>query len=897
MFEKLKQKLKRVMERVSQKVAPEAPPEVPPEVPPEAPPEAPPKAPPEVPLPGKPRKALRRVVKRITRRELAPEDVEDIIWELQVGLLESDVAVPVADHVIERVKSGLKGRKLGMREDPKKLADKVLRQAIQEVLTTEQRVDLLKVIDAKRARGEPAVIVFVGINGHGKCVDGNTLIPLVDGRMLEIKQIYEEMAKIYVEKEVENGFVIEEGIPNSLQIFAVNPESLKIEAARPSALWKLNTDQLIQVRLKNGASVRVTPEHPFFVLSPGARIAKVQAQRLRPGDFVMLPRCLPEPAGGQVDFTQFALRQMAKNNKLFVVSQSLVEDLYRFLKEKFGSLGTAWKSLRVNRSYLTFAHFWRKEGRIPARLLVDACKLGYEIPDGCQLLIKYGRSAPLNVHPTLDERLLEFLGFIYSEGHLEKCYVEITNSNLQYLREYEQLARELFPTIKTVIKPDKRRKKLWDARTNSRALVEFLKLVFDFPQGRKRGRLTLPDIITQQPTDKLRGFLRRYFEGEAYIGRDYHLVEVSTASFDFHRKLSSILLRFGIVPRVGVKEIKGKKYYRVYISGYRSFERFVENFPLSTKRTQLTSIAKFPHQFDDVELVPNVGGLVSAARGKAGLTQREISIGLRTSQSLISTYESNGARIPRERLASFINLTSEKGENLSWSRLAVLANSDVCWAEVKEITTIRTSGPVYDLSVDGYQNFIANNVVVHNTTTIAKLARYLMDRGYKPVLAAADTFRAAGIEQLEIHAERLGVGVIKQRRGADAAAVAYDAIAHAKARGLDVVLVDTAGRMQTDVNLMDEMRKIVRVAKPDLTIFVGDALTGNDAVEQARTFDQAVGISGSILCKMDADARGGAALSITQVTGKPILFLGTGQGYDDLVEFKPEILLNALFGD
>lgn len=183
------------------------------------------------------------------------------------------------------------------------------------------------------------------------------------------------------------------------------------------------------------------------------------------------------------------------------------------------------------------------------------------------------------------------------------------------------------------------------------------------------------------------------------------------------------------------------------------------------------------------------------------------------------------------------------------------------------------------------------------TTSIAKLARYLIKRGYKVVLAAADTFRAAGIEQLEIHAERLGVDVIKQRRGADAAAVAYDAISHAKAKGLDVVLVDTAGRMQTDVNLMDEMKKIVRVTKPDAIIFVGDALTGNDAVEQARTFDQAVGITGSILCKMDADARGGAALSITQVTGKPILFLGTGQGYDDLVEFKPEIILNALFSD
>jgi len=183
------------------------------------------------------------------------------------------------------------------------------------------------------------------------------------------------------------------------------------------------------------------------------------------------------------------------------------------------------------------------------------------------------------------------------------------------------------------------------------------------------------------------------------------------------------------------------------------------------------------------------------------------------------------------------------------------------------------------------------------TTTVAKLAKYIVDHGYKPILAAADTFRAAGIEQLEIHANRLGLEVVKQRRGADAAAVAFDAIAHAKARGFDVVLIDTAGRMQTDVNLMDEMKKIVRVSKPDLKIFIGDALTGNDAVEQAATFDKAVGIDGSILCKMDADARGGAALSITQVTGKPILFLGTGQDYKDLVEFDPDFLLKALISD
>lgn len=180
------------------------------------------------------------------------------------------------------------------------------------------------------------------------------------------------------------------------------------------------------------------------------------------------------------------------------------------------------------------------------------------------------------------------------------------------------------------------------------------------------------------------------------------------------------------------------------------------------------------------------------------------------------------------------------------------------------------------------------------TTTIAKVAKYLQEKGYNLVLAAADTFRAAGIEQLEKHGDDLGVKVIKHQKEADAAAVAYDAVEHAKAQGLDAVLIDTAGRMQTDVNLMEEMKKIERVSDPDLTIFVGDALTGNDAVEQASKFEEAIDIDGSILTKMDADARGGASLSIVEETGEPILFLGTGQGYDDLVKFDSETIIENL---
>lgn len=181
------------------------------------------------------------------------------------------------------------------------------------------------------------------------------------------------------------------------------------------------------------------------------------------------------------------------------------------------------------------------------------------------------------------------------------------------------------------------------------------------------------------------------------------------------------------------------------------------------------------------------------------------------------------------------------------------------------------------------------------TTTIAKIGKYLMDNGLKIVFACSDTFRAGAEEQLEVHANRLGVKLIKHKYGADPAAVAYDAISYAKSNNIDVVLIDTAGRMQTDRGLMDELKKIYRVAKPDLTVFVGDSLTGNDALNQAQEFNKFVPIDTIVLTKIDADAKGGAAISIAYALKKPIIFLGIGQGYDDLIKFNPEWIIKNIF--
>ncbi len=183
------------------------------------------------------------------------------------------------------------------------------------------------------------------------------------------------------------------------------------------------------------------------------------------------------------------------------------------------------------------------------------------------------------------------------------------------------------------------------------------------------------------------------------------------------------------------------------------------------------------------------------------------------------------------------------------------------------------------------------------TTTVAKVANLLKKSGFSVVIAAADTHRAGAIEQISSHAEKLSIKVISQRYGADPSAVSRDALEYANKHYIDVVLIDTAGRMQTAKNLMDEIGKIVKVIKPDIKLFVGDSLSGNDTINQAREFFSYTEFDGAILTKTDADAKGGSAISISYITSKPIIYLGVGQGYDDIIKFNKERFIETIFSN
>lgn len=328
---------------------------------------------------------------------------------------------------------------------------------------------------------------------------------------------------------------------------------------------------------------------------------------------------------------------------------------------------------------------------------------------------------------------------------------------------------------------------------------------------------------------------------------------------------------------------------------------------------------------------------VRTRRPGAAVVKSEAEIAREVEESLTRELERDVAasteleRIVTERGAGVVRLSPERLDDLLWELEVVLLESDVALPVVEAIKNNvrdqlvearvprRGAGEFVEevlraairqvlnepFDFDAFVEQSEKPAVVMfvgvngtgKTTSIAKIAHRLKKQGKSVVLAAGDTFRAGAVAQLERHSERLGVKIIKHEgEKADPAAVAFDAIEHAKSRRKDVVLLDTAGRQQTNRNLMAEMEKIKRVAQPDLILFVGDSLAGNDAVAQADRFNEVVGLDGVILTKVDADAKGGAALSVAYAIGKPLVFIGLGQEYEDQVPFDRDWMLDRIFG-
>ena len=223
------------------------------------------------------------------------------------------------------------------------------------------------------------------------------------------------------------------------------------------------------------------------------------------------------------------------------------------------------------------------------------------------------------------------------------------------------------------------------------------------------------------------------------------------------------------------------------------------------------------------------------------------------------------------------------------SELSKILNEGIPKEQLLEMVKNRLSSGMRPVSI----MFLGPNGT-GKTTTMAKIAYMFKKNGISSVFSASDTFRAAAIEQTSFHASKIGMPVIKGSYGADPASVAFDAIEYAKAHGSDTVLIDTAGRQETNKNLLNEIKKMERVAKPDITIYVGESTAGNRIAEQVTEFLKYIKIDGIVLTKLDCDAKGGNAISLSDVTGLPIFFFGIGEGYEELTEFSPSFIIDSL---
>lgn len=820
------------------------------------------------------------LIKKAVEKSLDEKDVEKIVKELHMTLLENDVALETADKISEDLKKELVGKSVPRTkiEDTIKNA---LRSAMLDVLSQEH-IDIEKRIEGSE---NPLLIMFLGFNGTGKCVSGDTLISQSDGSAIPIADLYENVMKEKGEFPVEGGYIVNNP---GMEVFSVNPYNLKTEKVKAQNIWKLKKDKLLRVHLSNGNDIKVTPEHPFFVLEPG-NISQKRADEITCEDYVMVPRVLAPRVNS---FKKLNLLNMISSRKLFVDSESLVASAYELMKNSFGSLEKAFYELSQESDWMTFRYFWKARNILPSTIILKLSKMdqGFaERVENEKFKVKFGRSQPISL-PDPDQKFYEWLGLFYAEGHLDKNYVEFTNSEDWLLRMFTDLTKDIYGVNNAIIKPDLRNPNVKNSIIANRTLCYFVEKALGVPRYNKSSYMALPEWLMQCSDELIASFLRSYWEGDGHVQLKHKVLEATTASKKFARQHSLLLLRFGIIASFSKKTINKKHYYRIYINGKEKLTSFNENigFLGTMKRQRLEALISMKSQFEKTELIPLQSEYLKNLRLSAGILQQDLANLLNIGPSLLCQYEQGLYQVSIP-----VNIISKLAVELSSPFLKTLANADVRWIKVKSVEEVIDSEEwVYDFTIPVYHNFVANNFIIHNTTNLAKLANRLRD--YRPVLAAGDTFRAASIEQLEEHGRRLGMKVVKHTYGSDSAAVIFDAMKHAKAAGSRVVFADTAGRSHANVNLMDELKKICRVNKPDIKILVLDSLTGNDIYDQVRLFNDTVGIDAIILSKADVYDKGGAALSAAHTSGKPILFLGTGQDYGDLKEFNAEEIVRNL---
>src|SRR3989344_1862383 len=840
---------------------------------------------------------LREGLKKIARSMVVDEAaINNLIKDIQRALLQADVDVSLVLEITKKIKDR------AMKEKDVKgldLRERIVNIVYNELVTFlgDERSEII--IEKKK----PFKIMMVGVYGAWKCVHPDSNILLNNGTSAKIKEVYDEYSNSGNLTLLEDGEVIDISSKNLL-IPSFNPKTLKIETRKATHLWKLKGKELLDVQLDNGNdfSVRVTPEHPFFVLKNGY-VEQVRADELNEDCYIAVPNEYPYES---------------INTDLFCDLKKLDLDIYvepsdakKYVLSKYFTIKNLHNNLVFKRDYCKLTMNIKK-GRIPISVFdkprVPAIKIKTQ---NCNYPIFF----PLY----LSKDLSEFLGYLIGDGHLERSYVQFTNQDEEVIKRFITLSENVFG-ITPIAKRSIRSKNLFDIRICSKTLVNVLNKLFGMPIGKKGKFIRIPSQVLESNTEILRSFIRAYFDCDAFPGTHARYIEITSESNNLIKDTYSSLLKFGIISTISKKYVGSVPYWRLSIHSEYA-ERYSDKvgFSISYKSNKVKSYSVIGHRQGSgkQDIIP-VGSLLENVRASLGYSIG----GFRKYVSSYNIYEKKGI-IFRRSLNRLVNFYSKKNEGNTFGilnfirtdpgnlynfygnsfvngylstlskrgyikidngsiqltkkgnfyltsivesdrsalvkRLDILSTAQVSWVRVRDIKRLNYSGYVYDLTVLDTHSFIADGIIVHNTTTIGKLAKFYHKRGYKVAAVGLDVHRPAAPDQLKQICDSIKIPAYIDKEEKNALRI-YKKYEKEFAK-YDILIIDTAGRHGLDQELVQEIKEISDGIKPDEKILVVSADIGQAAQKLARGFHDACGVTGIIITKLDGTARGGGALS------------------------------------
>ena len=866
--------------------------------------------------------SLKATLKKIANALFVDEKlVDEVVKDIQRALLQADVNVQLVFTLSKAIKKRALEEKPPKTISPREHLIKIVYGELVQFLGKEQKGITIE-------KKKPFKIMMVGLFGSGKCVHPESAILLSTGETLSVESLYQRYT--FAEKEqIADGEIID---ITSQELFlpSFNPKTLKIENKKATHLWKLKGKDLLEIFLDNGNdfSVKVTPEHPFFALRKG-ELQQIRADELILDDFVAIPRRYSQKpskinlfdALKKLDIS--VLLGARESRKLFLSMQSTKLKIH--------------ENLKYTKNYCNFTQNI-KQGIVPIEFLTEL--KGYKIK-----LKRANTFISFPEYMTTD--LSEFLGYVIGDGHLERKVVSIFNEDEEVIDRIVNLSRQLFG-IEPVLMKDKRAKKLYRISLGSTTLVQILNTLFNISIGKKGKQLRVPLQIMKENSSCAIAFIRAYFDCEAYPSKQVRQIEVMSESSFLINGISVLLLRLGILSSISKKFVKDTPYWRLSIRS-RYAEKYAEKigFLISRKQKKVNAynqigikqgcgkqdIIPLSRYLEEIrtsngfsigelqEVCNSYGryealGMISREslykinklylrEGKGNhydfLNSIKHKIELRSqySHSAINSFLSYYGK--EDFITKSLTLTKKEGmllqKKVNKSQLHYLismAESEVCWIRVRDICGIEKPEYVYDLTVEENHSFIANNIIVHNTTSISKIAKYYTKRGYKVAALGLDIHRPAAPEQLEQVCKQANIPAFIDKKEKNPLKI-YKSFEKEYSK-YDILIIDTAGRDALSKDLIEEITKLNKEIKPDERLLVISADIGQAAQQQATAFHDAVNITGILITKLDGTAKAGGALSACSVTKAPVKFIGVGEKIDDLEEFDPERFVSRLLG-